>query len=146
MNSCGDAQEIPIKMFQSSDRLTVAAPMPGLEPGDICVEVTPGNQLVLHGSGRGTLKNENLVLNDEWNPGPYCRELTLPCPVDGGMANVTYGNGILVVVLPLTDEVRPAHLVLETVGTDHGERIGNAGHPVRRLTRDEHNAAHQQHD
>ena len=41
------------------------------------------------------------------DPGPYCRELTLPLPVDGTMANVTYRNGILVVVLPLADATHP---------------------------------------
>jgi len=44
--------------------------MPGLEPGDIAVEITPGNQLVLHGGGRGMLKGENYVFEDEWNLEP----------------------------------------------------------------------------
>jgi HSP20 family protein len=125
-------------MYESADRLTVAAPMPGLEPEDIAVEVTPGNQLILHGGGRGMLKAEKHVLRDEWNPGPYCRELTLPSPVDGSMANITFRNGILVVALPLAETTRPAHLVLDIVGLDYGERAGNAGHPVRRLTEAEH--------
>jgi HSP20 family protein len=125
-------------MYESNDRLTVAAPMPGLAPQDITIEVTPGNQLVLHGSGRGLLKDEKAVLRDEWNPGPYCRELDLPSPVDGSMANVTYRNGILVVVLPLAAATYPAHLALEAVGPDHGERAGNAGHPVRQINEADH--------
>lgn len=140
MNDHGKAQRVPVKVYESSNRLTVAAPMPGLEPEDITVEVTPGNQLVLHGGGRGRLKGENQVFKDEWNPGPYCRELTLPSPVNGAMANVTYRNGILVVVLPLAEALRPAHLGLEAVGPDHGERAGNAGHPVRRISEAEHAA------
>lgn len=135
---CHDAQVVPVKVYESSDRLTIAAPMPGLEPENICVEVTPGNQLVLHGDRRGSFKDENLVLVDEWNPGPYCRELPLPSPVDGTMANVTYGNGVLVVALPMAAVTHPAHLGLETVGPDHGERVGNAGHPVRRVIAAKH--------
>lgn len=143
MNDDAELQKVPIKVYESADRLTVAAPMPGLEPEDITVEVTPGNQLLLHGGGRGRLKGENRVLEDEWNPGPYCRELTLPSPVDGAMANVTYRNGILVVVLPLSDATQPAHLGLEAVGPEHGERVGNTGHPVRRLDNAEHTPAHK---
>lgn len=142
---CHSAQIVPVKMYQSPDRLTVAAPMAGLEPDDICVEVTPGNQLVIHGSARGLLKDENLVHADEWNPGPYCRELTLPSPVDGSLANVTYRNGILVVVLPIASEVHPAHLGLRAVGLDYGERVGNSGHPVRAVSGPEHLARHEQH-
>ena len=150
MNEHAAPQRVHVKVYASADRLTVAAPMPGLEPQDIAVEITPGNQLVLHGNGRGALKNEKLVLRDEWNPGPYCRELTLPSPVDGSMANITYRNGILVVVLPLADETRPAHLGLAAVGPDYGERVGNTGHPVHRLSSAEHNAVrsggHQHHN
>ena len=145
MEHCHDAQILPVKMYESADRLTVAAPMPGLEPDDICIEVTPGNQLVLYGSARGSLKNENLVHADEWNPGPYCRELTLPSLVDGRMANLTYRNGILVVVLPIAEEVGPAHLGLRAVGLDHGERVGNAGHPVHAVSSPDHLARHQHH-
>lgn len=143
-----ETQRALIKMYESAERLTVAVPMPGLEPEDIAVEVTPGNQLVLHGGGRGVLKGHNRVLHDEWNPGPYCRELTLPSPVDGGMANITFRNGILVVALPLAESTRPARLGLEAVGAVYGERAGNAGHPVRPLSEAEHNArtpAHQRH-
>ena len=148
MNAHAEPQRVPVKVYQSDDRLTVAAPMPGLEPGDIAVEITPGNQLVIHGNGRGLLKGQKLVLGDEWNPGPYCRELTLPSPVDGTMANLTYRNGILVIALPLATVTLPAHLGLEAVGSDYGERAGNAGHPIRRLSEAEHIArtpGHHQH-
>lgn len=145
MERCHDAQILPVKVYESADRLTVAAPMPGLEPDNICIEVTPGNQLVLYGSARGSLKDEKLVHADEWNPGPYCRELTLPSPVDGSLANLTYRNGILVVVLPIAEEVHPAHLGLGAVGPDYGERVGHAGHPVHPLSNTEHLARHQHH-
>jgi HSP20 family protein len=142
------SQRVPVKVYESADRLTVAAPMPGMAVEDIAVEITPGNQLILHGNGRGTLKDENLVLRDEWDPGPYCREFTLPAPVDGSMANVTYRNGILVVSLPFAPQTRPAHLKLEPLGGDYGERVGNAGHPVHRVTTAEHSESappHHQH-
>ena len=143
MNDDAELQKVPIKVYESSDRLTVAAPMPGLEPEDITIEVTQANQLLLHGGARGKLKGENRVFEDEWNPGPYCRELTLPSPVNGDMANVTYRNGILVVVLPLSDATQPAYLGLEEVGPEHGERVGNAGHPIKRLSSSEHKPTHQ---
>ena len=143
MERCAEAQVVPVKVYESADRLTIAAPMAGLEPENICIEVTPGNQLVLYGSPRGSLKGENVMHKDEWNPGPYCRELSLPSPVDGRLANVTYGNGVLVVVLPIAEEVRPAHLGLGTVGPDHGERVGNAGHPIHPLSNAEHLIKHE---
>jgi HSP20 family protein len=122
-------QEIPVKVYRSDDRVTVAAPMPGLEPQDIDVEVRD-HELVLRGGLRGTLKGDKDVLQDEWNPGPYHREVRLPSGVDGEMANLTYNNGVLVVVLPVTPETRPAHLNLETISATQGRRVGNAGRPI----------------
>jgi hypothetical protein len=46
-------QEVPIKLYRTPDRLTVAAPMPGLLPEDITIEVTANHHLVLHGALRG---------------------------------------------------------------------------------------------
>ena len=65
---------------------------------------------------------------DEWSVGAYYRELILVDAVDGERANVTYGNGVLVVALPLSESTIPARLTLEAVGPAHGERAGNAGH------------------
>jgi HSP20 family protein len=121
-------QQVPVKVYRTSDRLMVAAPMPGMEPEDIVVEVAEGNRLILSGELRGMLKDVKELLMDEWSVGAYYRELILVDAVDGERANVTYGNGVLVVALPLTESTIPARLTLETVGPAHGERAGNAGH------------------
>ncbi len=123
-------QEIPVKVYRSNERIAVAAPMPGLEPENIGVEVTEG-RLTLHGDLRGMLKGENEVIADEWNPGPYHREVELPSAVDGEMANVTYNNGVVVVALPIAQRTRPAQIRLDPVSATHGERVGNFGHPIQ---------------
>ncbi|QBD77780.1 Hsp20/alpha crystallin family protein [Ktedonosporobacter rubrisoli] len=122
-------QHVPVKVYRSAQRLMVAAPMPGLEPEDIVVEVTPKGSLVLHGELRGRLKEIKELLLDEWSAGAYHRELALSAPVDAECANLTYGNGVLTVALPLSTQTRPAHLTLKRVTPTHGERKGNAGHP-----------------
>lgn len=120
-------QEIPAKVYQSDDRIVVAAPMPGLEPENIIIEVAEGPRVTLHGELRGTLKDEKDVLVDEWNPGPYHREIPLPENVDGERANVTYNNGVVVVNLPKAQSTRTARLVLEEVSPTHGEYVGHRG-------------------
>ena len=121
-------QFLPVKVYRMHDHLTVAAPMPGLEPEDILVEVTESGQLILHADRRATLKGVKEVLLNEWEAGGYHRELNLPEKVDGEHANVTYGNGVLVVAMPISDEMIPGRLTLETIGPAHGEHVGNIGH------------------
>ncbi len=120
-------QQIPMKMYRTAERLTVAAPMPGLLPEDIVVEVNSGNHLLLRGELRGMLKDIKELLVGEWSVGGYYRELALPDSVDAEHANVTYRNGVVVVALPISTRTIPAILTLETVGPDHGEYVGNAG-------------------
>jgi HSP20 family protein len=120
-------QHIPIKMYRSPERLVIAAPMPGSEPEDILVKVTE-NSVVMQGDIRGLLKDVKELLTDEWSVGSYYREVPLPNPVDGEHANVTYGNGVLVVNLPISEKTVTATLVLERTGVARGERVGNSGH------------------
>src|SRR5436309_15920152 len=108
MQEATNPQSLPVKLYRMHDHLTVAAPMPGLEPEDILVEVTEQGQLIIHGDVRGTLKDAKEVLLNEWNVGGYHRELTLTEAVDGEHANVTYGNGVLVIALLSSQSTLPA--------------------------------------
>jgi HSP20 family molecular chaperone IbpA len=120
---------IPVKVYRGDDRITIAAPMPGMEPSGVVVRVMAERHLVLDGK-RGRLypgSTESLI--DEWNPGPYHRDLELPVSVDGERANVTYNNGVLVVSLPIVEVTREARLTLSELSATHGERFGESGHP-----------------
>jgi HSP20 family protein len=122
-------QEIPVKVYRTADRLMVAAPMPGLEPEDILVEITNTCHLLLQGQIRGVLKGdgEKELLVDEWSVGGYYRDVALPDSVDGEHTNVNYGNGVIVVAMPLSERTIPAQLSMDTVGPARGEHMGNSG-------------------
>jgi len=130
MQEKGKNQYIPVKVYRTDDRLMIAAPMAGLEPENILVEVANDGRLILHGDERALLKEVKELLLDEWSVGAYHRELALSVPVNAVCANVTYGNGVLMVVLPISDQTSPARLTLERITPTHGEHRGNAGHLV----------------
>lgn len=109
-------QVVPLKVYRAEKRLTVAAPMAGMEPEDIVIEITEDGRLLLDGRVRGVLKGVNELLLDEWSVGAYCRDYTLPEPVDGSEAVATYGNGVLVVTFPTASQLVPAHLTLSSGG------------------------------
>jgi HSP20 family protein len=120
-------QEVPVKVYKSKERLTVAAPMPGLEPQDIQVWLDEQGELTLEGQLRGVLKGENEVLQDEWNAGDYHRMLRLEDSVDGSRGNATYNNGVLVVSLPLSASFSPGRLTLERLTPTQGRLAVTAG-------------------
>ena len=128
--------------------------MAGMRPEDVSIEVTGSGRLILESRPRGALRAELFhvevtvdrdgdeevwtreqwqdtkeVVLDEWSTHGYYRELELPAAVDAALATVTYGNGVLVVSLPVAETVRSAHLQLGYVGNGRGQRVGSVGHP-----------------
>lgn len=135
-------QVVPVRVYQSDDRLMVAMPMPGLEPEDILVTVR-GNTVIVRGEYRGPHQQDRDLLIAEWAIGPYYRELQLPQPVDGARTNATYGNGVLVLAMPkLAPGQRgsDAAFHLEVIEATRGERVGHAGRDLHETT----TAAHLQ--
>lgn len=123
-------QHVPVKIYRTDRRLTMAAPMAGLEPENILVEVTNEGRPILHGEQRAMLKEVKELLVDEWSVGVHHRELALPVPVNAACANVTDGIGVLMVALPISDQTSPARLTLERVTPTHEQHKGNAGRKV----------------
>jgi HSP20 family molecular chaperone IbpA len=63
-------QDIPANVYRAGGRIMISAPMPGLEPQDIAVDIDERRKVVLHGDLRGALKDGSDVIADEWTPGP----------------------------------------------------------------------------
>lgn len=95
----------------------------------------------LNGKLRGILKDVKEIGGDEWSVGSYHRELDLPLGVDAERANVTYENGVLVVMLPISEHTRAAHLTLTPVGRARGERVGSTGSSMQPTTTQAHKPA-----
>lgn len=113
-------QRVPLKVYRSTGRLTIAAPMAGMEPEDIEIEITDDGRILLDAEVRGMLKDVKELLLDEWSVGAYYRDYLLPEPVDGSQAAATYGNGVLVVTFPVAERTVPARLTLSSTGSAHG--------------------------
>jgi HSP20 family molecular chaperone IbpA len=121
-----ERRTVPVKLFRTPDRVTAAAPMPGLYAEDITVDLAIDNRLVLDARPRGQLKpgafdvwptrpddphgtssgrgaarptpEQREVVLDEREAGACHRDVELPVAVGGTLATVTSGNGIASVV------------------------------------------------
>ncbi|MGH7826299.1 MAG: Hsp20/alpha crystallin family protein [Candidatus Binatia bacterium] len=140
------AQRIPVRIYRSDDRITLTAPMPGLAPEDITITIMD-KAVVVHGEDHSPGQHYlDLILN-EWTIGPYSREVTLPDPVRGDLANATYGNGVLVLSMPKAEageEATTANFQLQPIGSTRGERIGHVGKGVYPTTTTEHMKKHHE--
>ena len=122
-----DATAIPINLFENDRELMVVAPMPGIAPEDIVVEVSTDGLLTLRCGQHGEGQERISYLVREWSYGPYERTVELPRAVDAGRANVTYGNGVVSITFPKADAMSGASLAVQRTGHARGVAAGHAG-------------------
>ena len=122
-----DPTAVPVNVFENDRELMVIAPMPGVAPEDISVDVTDGGQLTLRAAQHGEGQDRIDHVMREWSYGPYERTIDLPCPVDAMRANVSYGNGVLSVTLPKAGAMRGGRMHVPRTGHARGVAAGHAG-------------------
>lgn len=135
-------QTLPVRIYETSRRVMLATPMPGLEPGDIEVTVER-DSITVHGRARGPHQHDRPMLVAEWSVGPYHREVRLPSLVAAELTNATYDNGVVVVCMPKLAghaEAGRAHIRLDAVESTRGEHVGHVGRDVTPTSTREHRA------
>jgi HSP20 family protein len=133
-------ERLPVRIYRSENQFALAAPLAGLEPGDITVTIE-GKRVAIQGKERGPHQHDLDLLKAEWSVGPYHRKIVLPENVDGSLANATYGNGVLVLTIPKarsTGKPIRTEFTLEAIKPIRGERIGHMGHDIRETTTRDH--------
>lgn len=122
-----DATAIPVNLFDNDRELMVVAPMPGVGPEDISIDVTNDGRLTLRARQHGEGQERIRYLTREWAYGPYERTIELPCAVDAMRANLSYGNGVLTVAFPKADATVAGRLLVERTGPSRGMTAGHTG-------------------
>ena len=89
----GEVMRVPVNMYEAGEALVVVAPLPGVMPSDITVDVA-GGELRIAAEMRSPAAKEYLA--HEWHYGPFERTVDLP---DGyrGAGSATLGNGQLAI-------------------------------------------------
>ncbi|MEO6577345.1 MAG: Hsp20/alpha crystallin family protein [Candidatus Limnocylindria bacterium] len=122
-----DATAVPVNLFENDRELMVVAPMPGVSPEDISIDVTDDGHLTLRSAQHGEGQERIDYLLREWSYGPYERTIELPCAVDAMRANLTYGNGVLSVTFPKAEATNAGRVLVRRTGHARGVAIGHSG-------------------
>jgi HSP20 family protein len=122
-----DATAIPVNLYENARELMVIAPMPGIAPEDISVEVTDDGGLTLRAAEHGIGQERIEYVLREWSYGPYERRIELPCLVDATRANVSFGNGVLTITFPKVDALVPDSVRIDRTGHARGLTLGHPG-------------------
>jgi HSP20 family protein len=118
----GELQTVPVNVYDANQDLVVQAPLPGVLPEDIVIEVGE-RQLAVRAKLRGGETHRQYYLH-EWHYGPYERTLDLPVGVDASRANASFSNGVLTISLPKAGQTQPGRIELHRPMP----REGHSGH------------------
>lgn len=96
-----------VDVSETADKITVKAEIPGMEAKDIEISMV-GDTLTIKGEKKAEReeKDENYHLVER-SYGSFSRAMKLPAVVDSDKVEATYKNGVLTVVLPKKEEVKP---------------------------------------
>lgn len=96
-----------VDISESEDKITVKAEIPGMEAKDIDISMS-GDTLTIKGEKKTEKeeKEENYHVVER-SYGSFRRSMKLPAVVNADKVDATYKNGVLTVVLPKKEEVKP---------------------------------------
>ena len=96
-----------VDVAETGDKVTVKAEIPGMEAKDIEISMV-GDTLTIKGEKKAEReeKDENYHMVER-SYGSFSRAMKLPAAVAADKVEATYKNGVLTVVLPKKEEVKP---------------------------------------
>ena len=103
----GEIAAPALDVYQTSNEVVVKAALPGLKPEDVNIDIT-SETLTIRGESKAEqeIKKED-YLYKERRYGSFSRSVVLPSGLKTDKAEATMENGILTLMIPKLEEVKP---------------------------------------
>ena len=98
---------VPVDLWETNDAYHMRADLPGITPDAIDINVTADTVALM-----GESKTQQDVSTEGWlrqerRVGKFQRAFTLPVQIDPDKVQATFTHGVLELVLPKADQVKP---------------------------------------
>lgn len=104
----------PVNVTETPDSVVVEFELPGTPLANTELTVTAGSlTLKAKRPVEGDIPPEKYYVRERWR-GEFGRTVTIPGTVDTAAARAAYKNGVLKVVIPKKEEVRPRKIDVKT--------------------------------
>lgn len=102
-----------IDVLEEDDRFEVLCDMPGIEIADVEISIA-GNVLTIKGERKaGDAAGKGNVYKTDTKLGQFQRTIQLPLPVDPEHVDAVLKDGVLQIVLPKTEELKPRQIAVK---------------------------------
>jgi len=112
---------MPMDLYRDADNYVLNADLPGIDPQSVDVDVD-GQLLSIRAERTAPTRDGVRWIARERSAGSYLRRFTLGQGIDTAHISASYDNGVLSVVLPVTEKAKPRKVEVQTtsLGTSDG--------------------------
>ena len=103
----GQQLAVPVDLWETKDAYHLRADLPGLAPDDIEINVTADTVTISGQTKPGTDVTNEGWLRQERLFGKFKRSFTVPAQIDPSKVEAKFTNGVLELVLPKAENVKP---------------------------------------
>mgnify|MGYP001179631965 FL=1 len=104
--------ELPMDVYTTDEELIITAAVPGMNPEDVDITIE-GDTLTIRGEMAAPMENVNYIAQER-SYGKFVRVLRLNIPLDSERAEATFDKGVLTLVIPKKEEVRPKTIQIKS--------------------------------
>ncbi len=106
------AWRLPVDVYSTEEEIVIQAATPGIDPEEVEITIE-GDTLTIGGELPGHLENVNYLFQER-PAGKFIRVLSLNIPVDAAKSEASFSNGLLTLVIPKAEEVKPRQIKVKT--------------------------------
>lgn len=110
----GQAHEwrLPVDVYSTDAEIIIQASIPGVQPEAVAITIE-GDTLTIRGELPARLENVSYLFQER-SVGRFVRVLSLNLPVDADKSEATFDNGLLTLVVPKAEEIKPRQIKVRT--------------------------------
>ncbi len=106
---------MPVDLYRDSERYMLTADLPGIDPGSVDVDVD-GQLLTIRAHRTAADQAGVRWMSQERPHGTYLRQFSLGEGVDRDGITATYDNGVLSVIIPVSEKAKPRKIEVTATG------------------------------
>ncbi len=97
--------DLALDVYATDEEVVIQAAVPGLGPDDVHITIE-GDTVTIRGELPTPMENVNYIVQER-SYGAFQRQLRMNIPVDAERAEASFENGVLTLVIPKREEVKP---------------------------------------
>jgi HSP20 family protein len=102
-----------LDLYATPEAVIAKIALPGVKPDAVDITITDEIVTITGSFEEETEKTEAGYVHKELSRGSFSRSFTIPTAVDTEAAKATFKDGLLMLILPKTEEVKPKHITVE---------------------------------